>query len=65
MLPPVDPEVLSNNPKFGALYNDLCTNKLNADGTSKTQDAKVLKEREAFAEVCDTPRRQLCFPLRR
>lgn len=52
MLPPVDATVLSNNPKFHALYDDLCTGKLNPDGTSKILDAKVLKEREVFAEVC-------------
>lgn len=53
MLSPVDPTVLSNNPKFNAVYQDLCTNKLNPDGTSKILDGKVLREREAFAEVCE------------
>lgn len=52
MLPPADPAVLSANPKFNALYQDLCANKLNPDGTSTIHDAKVLKERESFAEVC-------------
>lgn len=51
MSPPVDPEVLSANPKFDALYRDLSGNKLNADSTTKL-DAKVLKERDAFSEVC-------------
>lgn len=50
MLPPVDPNVLSANPKFEALYRDLTTNKLNEDGTSKLT-AKAQKERESFASV--------------
>lgn len=47
MLPPVDPEVLSANPQFDALYRDLCSNKLEEDGTTKI-DAKAQKERDAF-----------------
>lgn len=49
MLPPVDSETLDANPKFDALYRDLCHNKLEPDGTSKA-DAKTQKEREAAAE---------------
>lgn len=49
MLPPVDPEILSANPQFDALYRDLCTNKLKEDGTTKV-DAKAQKERDAFKE---------------
>lgn len=50
MLPPVDPSVLSANPKFEALYRDLCANKLNPDGSS-TFDQKTQKERDVFATV--------------
>lgn len=49
MLPPVDPEILSANPQFDALYRDLCTNKLEPDGTTKV-DAKTQQERDAFKE---------------
>lgn len=51
MLPLVDPEVRSSNPKFDALYNDLCNNKLNADGTTKL-DAKAQREHDSLSEVC-------------
>ncbi|KAI7365538.1 hypothetical protein KC354_g4825 [Hortaea werneckii] len=47
MLPLADTTILGANPKFAALYRDLSSNKLNADGTSKL-DAKALKEHEAF-----------------
>lgn len=50
MLPPVDPTTLSANPKFDTLYRDLCTHKLNPDGTSAL-DEKVQKERNNFATV--------------
>ncbi|KAF2765515.1 hypothetical protein EJ03DRAFT_385269 [Teratosphaeria nubilosa] len=49
MLPPVDPNLLSANPQFGALYSDLCTNKLNEDGTSKL-DVKAAKDRLSLEE---------------
>lgn len=51
MLPPIEPETASSNPKFDALYRDLSSNKLNADGTTKV-DANAQKERDAFSEVC-------------
>jgi hypothetical protein len=50
MLPPVESSILASNPSFDVLYRDLCTNKLNIDGTTRT-DAKQQKEREAFNEV--------------
>ena len=50
MLPLADTTILGANPKFAALYRDLSSNKLNADGTSKL-DAKALKEHEAFEKV--------------
>ncbi|KAK5132064.1 hypothetical protein LTR08_000401 [Meristemomyces frigidus] len=46
---PVDASVATANPRFDALYRDLCANKLNADGTSKL-DAKALKERQTLEE---------------
>lgn len=50
MLPPVDSGVLVANPKFDALYCDLCTNKLDIDGASRL-DAKALKESEDVISV--------------
>lgn len=51
MLPPVEPEIATANPKFDALYRDLCSNKISDDGTSKIVDVNVQKERDAFDEV--------------
>ena len=61
MLPPVDTSMLSSNPKFNALYNDLCTNKLNSDGTSKLE-AKAQRERDAFKEVCAEYDNKIALP---
>jgi hypothetical protein len=52
MLPPIDPTVLSTNPQFYILYRDLCTVKLNLDGSS-TLDQKTQKDRDVFATVSD------------
>ncbi|KAK5120229.1 hypothetical protein LTR85_006435 [Meristemomyces frigidus] len=49
MLPPVDASIMASNPRFDALYRDLCANKLNADGSSRL-DTKAVKERQAFDE---------------
>ena len=35
MLPPIDPAVLQRNPNFEILYKDLCTRKLNPNGSSR------------------------------
>ena len=35
MLPPIDPATLEQNPGFNILYKDLCTRRLNTDGSSK------------------------------
>lgn len=51
MLPPVDQDIRTANPKFDALYNDLCNNKLNPDGSTKL-DAKAQRERDTLNEVC-------------
>lgn len=58
MLPLVDTNVLLSNPKFEALYNDLCTNKLNKDGTSKL-DVKAQREHDALQQVHDCHRMQM------
>ncbi|KAK6428342.1 hypothetical protein LTR95_015515 [Oleoguttula sp. CCFEE 5521] len=47
MLPPISQNVLTSNPKFEVLYGDLCTNRLNSDGSSVV-DEKTRKERDAF-----------------
>jgi hypothetical protein len=54
MLPAVDSAVLAANPRFEALYRDLCTNKLNEDGSSRL-DAKSLRDRQGVEEVCTFP----------
>ena len=61
---PIAPVTLSAYPKFGALYQDLCANRVNEDGTSKV-DARALKEQEAFAKVgrCEVVR-GLCGRIR-
>lgn len=60
MLPPVDADVTSSNPKFDALYRDLCANKLHSDGSSKL-DAKAAKDRQGHDEVSTAPQ---CTRLR-
>lgn len=50
MLPPAETTLLAANPKFEALHRDLCSNKLNDNGTSRL-DAKAVKEREILEEV--------------
>ncbi|TKA75433.1 hypothetical protein B0A55_04880 [Friedmanniomyces simplex] len=49
MLPPVESNVLVANPKFEALYHNLCANKLDENGPTKL-DVKAQKEREALQE---------------
>ncbi|KAF2202068.1 hypothetical protein GQ43DRAFT_414419 [Delitschia confertaspora ATCC 74209] len=41
MLPPIDPVTFEKNPGFGILYKDLCTKKLNLDGSSKLESKKA------------------------
>lgn len=50
MLPAIEPVVLASNPQFEALYTDLCTKKLDDDGTSRLE-SKAVAERESFREV--------------
>ncbi|EUC50406.1 hypothetical protein COCMIDRAFT_81854 [Bipolaris oryzae ATCC 44560] len=45
MLPPVDPALLQRNPNFEILYKDLCTRKLNPNGsTRETKKQRVHDE---------------------
>jgi hypothetical protein len=50
MLPPIEPALAASNPKFDVLYRDLCTHKLNVDGTSVV-GGKARKERETLHAV--------------
>ncbi|KAF1836875.1 hypothetical protein BDW02DRAFT_637620 [Decorospora gaudefroyi] len=56
MLPPVDPEVLQRNPNFEVLYADLCTRKLNPDGSTRdTKRQRVNDEiRKALTKALTT-----------
>ncbi|KAK0257660.1 hypothetical protein LTR35_018217 [Friedmanniomyces endolithicus] len=49
MLPPVDSAILTANPKFDALYRDICTNSLEQDDTS-TLEAKARREHDHLEE---------------
>lgn len=51
MLPRPDLAVLAASPRFEALYQDLCSNRLNPDGTTKL-DLEAQRESEGLAEVC-------------
>lgn len=54
MLPLVDSSVLEANVQFEALYHDLCTTKLNPDGTSK-QDARAQNSPTEVRQLQCTP----------
>ncbi|KAJ6783624.1 hypothetical protein PWT90_04477 [Aphanocladium album] len=54
MFPPVDDQVLENNPDFARLYKTLTTSILNPDGTSKR--SKESKENEAIRNQADQHR---------
>lgn len=49
MLPPVDKQVLEDNPDFAKLYKTLTTTILNPDGS--TRQDKEHKETEAIRKV--------------
>lgn len=49
MIPPCDPTVLKSNPQFEKLYQQLTTNLLNADGSTRANDAQPA--RQAVLEV--------------
>ncbi|KAJ5320845.1 hypothetical protein N7476_003847 [Penicillium atrosanguineum] len=48
MIPPCDPSILENNPQFNRLYENLTTNLLNPDGSTRAHSADPT--REAVAE---------------
>lgn len=52
MLPPVEQSVLQNNPEFAALYSTLTTAILNPDGTTKDDQSRAARERDAVRKVC-------------
>ncbi|KAF2107247.1 hypothetical protein BDV96DRAFT_302502 [Lophiotrema nucula] len=54
MLPPVDPGVIESNPKFAILYKDLCTRKLNPDGS--TRDTKKQRVHDEIRRNLNTAR---------
>lgn len=49
MLPPVDGNVLKNNPRFEKLYNTITTSILNPDGSTKIDPSA--KQRDAVSQV--------------
>ena len=49
MLPPIDPVVLQRNPNFEILYKDLCTRKLNPNGSSR--DTKKQRVHDEIRKV--------------
>lgn len=51
MLPPVEESVLQNNPEFAALYSTLTTAILNPDGTTKDDQSRAARERDAVRKV--------------
>ncbi|KAK5009827.1 hypothetical protein LTR28_013199 [Elasticomyces elasticus] len=53
MLPPVDPAVLTANPKFAVLHQSLVTSKLNHNGSSNVEDVAVVKARQEFKKLQD------------
>ncbi|CAO2650858.1 Nn.00g091550.m01.CDS01 [Neocucurbitaria sp. VM-36] len=54
MLPPVDPVVLQRNPNFEVLYKDLCSRKLNPDGS--TRDTKKQRIHDEIRKSLSTSR---------
>ncbi|EFQ88376.1 hypothetical protein CFE70_003301 [Pyrenophora teres f. teres 0-1] len=57
MLPPVDPAVLQRNPNFDVLYKDLCTRKLNPNGS--TRDTKRQRVHDEIHRTLSTTRTTL------
>lgn len=51
MLPPVEESVLQSNPEFAALYNTLTSAILNPDGTTKDDQSRPARERDAVRNV--------------
>ncbi|KAJ4991049.1 hypothetical protein SVAN01_03399 [Stagonosporopsis vannaccii] len=57
MLPPVDPDTLQRNPNFEVLYKDLCTRRLNPDGS--TRDTKKQRMHDEIRRSLTTARSTL------
>lgn len=53
MLPPVEESVLQSNPEFAALYSTVTTAILNPDGTTKDDQGRPARERDAVRKVWD------------
>lgn len=51
MLLPVEDAVLQDNPEFAALYNTLTIAILNPDGTTKDDQSRAAKERNAVRKA--------------
>lgn len=51
MLPPVEEDVLQNNPEFAALYGTLTTAIINPDGTTKDDQSRAARDRNAVRKV--------------
>lgn len=51
MLPPAEGSVLDKNPEFAALYSTLTTAILNHDGTTKDEQSRAARERDAVHKV--------------
>ncbi|KAF2005099.1 hypothetical protein P154DRAFT_551557 [Amniculicola lignicola CBS 123094] len=57
MLPPVDPAIFQQNPNFEILYKDLCTRKINTDGS--TRDTKKQRIHDEIRRNLTTSRTHL------
>ena len=51
MFPPVEESVLQSNPQFAALYGTLTSAILNSDGTTKHDQSRAARERDAVRKV--------------
>ena len=67
MLPPIDPVVLQRNPNFEILYKDLCTRKLNPNGSSRdTKKQRVhdeIRRVRLFPFLCSEDGRHFYYSL--
>ncbi|KAJ5949234.1 hypothetical protein N7454_000818 [Penicillium verhagenii] len=71
MIPPCDPSILEHNPQFKRLYENLTTNLLNPDGSSRAsadparedivEDLKQCQIRSAKKRIKERALRQLAF----
>ncbi|KUI73614.1 hypothetical protein VM1G_09211 [Cytospora mali] len=56
MFPLVEDSVLQNNPQFAALYGTLTSAILNPDGTTKDDQSRAVRERDAVRKELDAHR---------